>query len=166
MVYIIVIPVLGAQTIIKWYKNVILTIILIHENWKKICWTFAGSTPHRVKRMFGKYRVLAERPSLRQTALESLTNDLKSLCQFVSHWRRFGLQASQQLAAESEFSESWLSSKLRRLAELRASKGVWLTPFINLNFLDYSTIKPRLSVFQGTIIIFAIKRGYLIGGIL
>ena len=27
------------------------------------------------------------------------------------------------------------------------------------------TVKPRLSVFQGTIIIFAIKRGYLIGGI-
>ena len=32
-------------------------------------------------------------------------------------------------------------------------------------FKKTDTVKPRLSVFQGTIIIFAIKRGYLIGGI-
>ena len=37
-------------------------------------------------------------------------------------------------------------------------------PFV-FNVLKYNTVKPRLSVFQGTGQIYAFKRGYLIGGI-
>ena len=52
------------------------------------------SVSHRMKRTIGKYRVLAERSSLRQTALTALTDDLSLLREFVSHWRRFGLHTS------------------------------------------------------------------------
>jgi len=62
-----------------------------------------GLVAQRVKRMIGKYRVLSERPILRETALTTLTDDLSLLGEFVSHWRKFGLVTSQSVSAENTF---------------------------------------------------------------
>ena len=63
---------------------------------------FLSSSSSRIKRALGKFRVLSERPALQKTGLATLTADLNFLCEFVSHWRRFGLHASQLVSAEGK----------------------------------------------------------------